>query len=68
MVEFTKEYIGGMLAGFGAAVFFARLFMGEGDSAILNEPLVIIGGFALIVIGGMLARKGQQDKKRQTNK
>ena len=61
--KFTREYVGGVIAGVGLGFLIAHSLV---RSNLIGEgfnPILVIGGFILIAIGGSLARSGQ--KRRQ---
>ena len=59
-VRFTKQNVGGLLAGLGLGQLVAWLLASRGLIGKTIEPIVLIASLALIAIGGNLARFGQR--------
>ncbi|YCM44027.1 hypothetical protein V2O64_22200 [Verrucomicrobiaceae bacterium 227] len=64
MIKFTKEYVGGLLAGFGFAASIARFCITSEKAGVLDNPFILVGGLMLMVVGGSLALNGQRAGKR----
>jgi len=58
MTKFTKEFTGGLMAGFGAAILLARFF---GDN--IGSINFAILGYGLIAVGVGLARSRKEGRR-----
>jgi hypothetical protein len=60
MCMFTREYLGGSIAGFGGGVMLTEYLIWQGLLPADYPVLAIIFGTALIIIGASIARSSQK--------
>jgi hypothetical protein len=67
-VRNTRQYVGGMVSGFGLCAFMMKFLILSQGTAVLGTPLFFMGAFFLIAVGGSLAlseqRRIEADRKK----
>jgi hypothetical protein len=59
-IRMTRQYVGGAFAGFGLCAITMKILVRAQGAQVVETPLLVIGAFLLVAIGGSLALSEQR--------
>jgi hypothetical protein len=59
-IRMTRQYVGGIVAGFGLCAIAMKFLIRSQGAQVVETPLLYVGAFLLIAVGGSLALSEQR--------